>query len=75
MSATWSLTCEETRQKLWIGQGNAQMWIFYTGEPETMERLRLFLVATAGKSLIFESDLMERPSDYYEEFLEPVSKF
>lgn len=53
MSQTFSLICRETKQKIWIGQGWGEMTGFYTGEPETMARLRRFLNATRGKALEF----------------------
>ena len=43
MSQTHSIVCHETKEKLWIGQGNGGMSCFYTGESETMEALRWFL--------------------------------
>ena len=42
MSQTHSIVCHETKEKLWIGQGNGGMSCFYTSEPETMEALRWF---------------------------------
>ena len=53
MSETFSIVCHETKKRVWIGQGWGEMTSFYTGEPETMERLRRFLNAHAGKPLTF----------------------
>ena len=53
MSETFYLVCHETKQRMWIGQGWGQMTSFYTGEPETMQRLHDFLNAHIGKPLEF----------------------
>ena len=51
MSQTWDLVCDETKQKLWVGQGSGEMRTFYSGEDDVMENLKRFLVETAGKPL------------------------
>ena len=51
MSRTYSLVCEETKSCLWVGQGHGEMTVFYSGEPQTMERLGRFLRAHVGKQL------------------------
>jgi hypothetical protein len=56
MSQTWSLVCHDTKEKVWIGQGNGQMSNFYSCEPNTMEALRKFLIDTIGKKLEFICD-------------------
>jgi hypothetical protein len=56
VSQTFRLVCHETKQKIWIGQGWGAMDTFYSGEPETMERLGRFLVATIGKPLVVLND-------------------
>ncbi len=43
MSDTFYLVCDETKKKLWIGQGWGSMTNFYSGEKETMELLKRFL--------------------------------
>lgn len=53
MSQTFSLVCKETKRSIWIGQGHGVMSVFYSGMPETMERLKRFLNAHAGKQLEF----------------------
>lgn len=66
MSQTFSVVCDETKQKLWIGQGRGhKMTCLYSGEKETMENLRKFLDSTMGKPLrmAVDADL-----DEYEEF-------
>lgn len=68
MSCTWALVCHTTRQKIWIGQGNSEMEGFYTGEPETMERLRCFLNETQGKPLEFICEDTNECADSYAEF-------
>ncbi|MGK2884354.1 MAG: hypothetical protein ACSLE8_06195 [Rhodococcus sp. (in: high G+C Gram-positive bacteria)] len=66
MSATWSLVCHETKQTIWVGQGNGEMSNFYYGEPHTMERLKRFLVATQGKQLVLLVDDIVHELDYTE---------
>lgn len=51
MSQTFSLVCEETKQKVWVGQGWGKMTTFYSGELEIMARLGEFLRDHEGKSL------------------------
>ncbi len=52
MSRTYSIVCEETKQKLWIGQGRAgDPFYLYTGDAEVMKKLSLFLRDTIGKKL------------------------
>lgn len=71
MSQTFELVCHETRQKIWIGQGRGEMTSFYTGEPETMRRLRRFFVATKGKPLVLMcTDTEDGDWHEYEEFEE-----
>jgi len=56
MSQTWSLVCDETREKIWIGQGTARMSIFYTAHPEIMAELKEFLADHRDKPLRFICD-------------------
>ncbi len=51
MSTNYMLVCPETKEGVWIGQGNGGMKILYSGDAETMEYLRRFLVDTRGKEL------------------------
>ena len=62
------LVCPETKQGVWIGQGNGGMKSLYSGEEETMEFLRRFLVETQGKELklIDEYDDTWADYDHYE---------
>lgn len=71
MSTTWDLVCDETKQRLWIGQGFAEgesgplpLGTFYSGQPQTMHALKEFLRATAGKSLRLASEHDETAADY-----------
>jgi hypothetical protein len=66
MSDTYSIVCHETKQALWIGQGRGSMSCFYSGEPETMQRLGLFLKATMGKALVVMNDHETHNLDYAE---------
>ena len=43
MSHTYHLVCDETKKRIWIGQGWKSMTTFYSGELETMEALIKFL--------------------------------
>lgn len=43
MSNTFYLVCDETKKKVWIGQGWTEMTTFYSGESSTMESLKKFL--------------------------------
>jgi hypothetical protein len=40
MSRSLFITCQDCKERLWIGQG---MGSFYSGEPETMDALGKFL--------------------------------
>ena len=51
MSQTFSLVCEETKQKVWVGQGWGEMTVFYSGDPRTMEQLGKFLRDHEGMAL------------------------
>lgn len=52
MSRTYDLVCKETQLGVWIGQGWKGLEVFYSGKPETMERLGRFLAAHIGKELV-----------------------
>ena len=56
MSQTFSITCSETNEKVWVGQGWGKMTSFYSGEPETMKRLGNFLREHEGKPLVLLCD-------------------
>lgn len=59
MSQTFNLCCPATQQYVWIGHGWGAMTGFYTGEPQTMQRLQAFLNAHRGEILYFlESEEM-----------------
>jgi len=67
MSQTFSITCPETKTKVWIGQGFGQMTTFYSREPETMARLGDFLRKHEGKALVLLcDDTHEMLCDYRE---------
>jgi len=51
MSRTYELVCHETRQRMWIGQGQEGMTHLYHG-PEQLKLLADFLEVTRGKSLV-----------------------
>lgn len=72
MSQTFSLYCPETKLKVWIGQGSFHdgMRVLYTGEPQTMERLKRFLNAHQDKPIIFSCDDRD-PFGDCREFEEP----
>ena len=66
MSTDYKLVCPETMEGVWIGQGNGGMKVLYSGEADTMEFLRRFLVETQGKSLKLISEHDETWGDYKE---------
>jgi hypothetical protein len=68
MAQTFSLVCEETRKKIWVGQGTGKMTSFYTGEPRIMERLGIFLREHEGKTLRLLCDDWNAMLLDYEEF-------
>jgi len=72
MSSTYSIICRETKQRVWIGQGDRNsMSSFYSGDPKIMSNLAGFLNATIGKSLEFvRNDVNEFVYDF-QEFGEP----
>jgi len=71
MSRTYALVCDETKQKIWIGQGWAGMTTFYSGMPDVMDRLGRFFEATRGKVLQIRCDDTDETHCDYEEFEEP----
>jgi len=54
MSDTYELACVPCREKIWIGQSQNTNppFCFYSGEPVTMQKLRMFLWRHRGHSLI-----------------------
>ena len=71
MSVTFSICCEETKKRLWIGQGSNGGYI-YTGEHEVMENLSAFLFEHIGKPLYFVPDDSETIDDF-DEYKRPVT--
>lgn len=71
MSKSYLLCCDETKQKIWIGQsGNKsdRMTTLYSGVPEAMDALILFLGRTMGKPLVLRCDDDDETHGDYEEF-------
>lgn len=66
MSESFSLVCHETRRRVWIGQGrDGTMNALYSGEVETMEKLKTFLNDHRGESIVFLcDDRNDRIMDY-----------
>jgi len=56
MSETYSLVCHDTKETLWIGQGYPNMRVFYSADPDTVQRLGRFLSKTFGKPLVVVAD-------------------
>lgn len=56
MSKTFSLICEETKKRIWVGQGHGSMLSFYSGDPKVMATLTKFLNDHQGKNLKFVCD-------------------
>jgi len=65
MSVTYSIVCKETKERLWIGQGN----YLYTGDKEVMDSLTKFLFETMGKTLLFICD------DFNDEILDQTEEY
>lgn len=61
MSVCYHLICEKCKKSLWIGQTSDT---FYSGEPHTMEALRVFLFDHVGHHLTFDAP------EYRDEMLE-----
>jgi hypothetical protein len=62
MSETYELACIPCKKKLWIGQSQNSNppFCFYSGEPDTMQSLKMFLWEHRGHSLIMdESQTLE----------------
>jgi hypothetical protein len=61
MSQTFSLACVETKKKIWVGQTSCGgPFRFYSGESDTMQRLRAFLAAHYEKPItLFHDDSEE----------------
>ena len=66
MSRTFEIVCHETRQTLWIGQGQSQeLSYFYSNNSKVMCKLSRFLAVTLGKNLVvLDSEYVD--SDYQE---------
>ena len=62
MSSNFRLICEETKQKIWVGQGwvDKGMETFYSDDKLTMIALGKFLREHEGKNIKLVN------SDYYE---------
>lgn len=52
MSTTYDLECLDCKEQIWIGQRD----YIYTGEPQTMELLRVFLFVHLRHNLRFVSE-------------------
>ena len=66
MSTSYKLVCDETHEGVWIGQGNGGLKVIYSGEEDTMIRLRRFLNETQGKSLRLIDEFDDHFSEYKE---------
>jgi hypothetical protein len=57
MSVTFSMACKKCKEHLWIGQSSRT---FYSGEPETMEKLKEFLFNHMYHELVYtDNDELE----------------
>lgn len=56
MSETFELVCDETRRRVWIGQGHGDMGTLYSGEDHTMEALKAFLNDHRNTPIMFIND-------------------
>ncbi len=52
MSVCYSIICKDCKKHLWIGQSSET---FYSGEPQTMEALRIFFFNHKSHNLMFDA--------------------
>jgi len=68
MSRTFSIACTQCKKKLWVAQGQGDMkperFIFYSGQPETMEALKQFLLEHFQHPLVFDDNCEGDLEDY-----------
>jgi len=62
MSTDYNIACKDCKKSLWIAQGSIWDHTLYTGEPETMQKLKDFLFDHICHELAFEG------SQYHEDF-------
>jgi hypothetical protein len=67
MSKTYSIGCRECRKRLWIAQGWGGSINLYSGEPETMEALRVFLYQHMSHPLIFDDHIENEEMLFWDE--------
>jgi hypothetical protein len=75
MSRTFELACFETRQSVWVGQGQSTDFYLYTKEDKVMSDLEQFLVKHIGKPLYFVdseiiSDLFPMSDEQIKQYIE-----
>jgi hypothetical protein len=56
MSQTFSLICPTTKQKIWVGQGQESMMVFYADDAPVLARLGRFLARHADHPLLLVCD-------------------
>jgi len=69
MSRNYNLCCKETKEYIWIGQGNngtGYMDTLYSDEEHTMEELTKFFNRTKGYDLVLMDEHDERLQNYKE---------
>ena len=54
MSTDLHIACKDCKQTLWIAQDGMSGRTLYTGEPETMKKLKDFLFDHQRHELVFE---------------------
>ena len=69
MSCTFSISCKETKKRLWIGQASREKpagWYMYKDE-ETQDKIERFLIEHSGKEIKFDIDeFVDYSFDEYE---------
>ena len=56
MSQCYDIACMDCRETLWIAQRGVGGATLYSGDRDTMEKLKAFLFAHAGHHLVFNDD-------------------
>lgn len=66
MSKTFSIACKDCEKQLWIGQSKKEDFKIYSGNPEVMRNLRLFLWEHKGHNLKFDENCESEIAEYEE---------
>lgn len=67
MSTLYYMTCHACKKALWVAQNNVSGFSLYSGEPKTMEKLRLFFSEHNGSEHPLEMASEHRIDDVLEQ--------